>query len=207
MIITYTMFRAEICHGNLTYIRVSPTAGTSADSADKCTSRSSIVTVKWLMPCTACQIHNASCAPSGSLADATALTVIVSAETLSLSPYVWFGHWPGQMDMHPSLLEATITVAHRADICLLIKCRLKPPRAFSPFIFKASELRFQLFVRKNWKQVVCEWRSLPPNLRMCFTLGICQLIAARLLWKQSGLIVEEGMGFITECQAGKSKYL
>ncbi len=191
-IITYSMFRAEICHGNLTYIRV------SADSADKRMSRSSIVTVKWLMPCPACQIHDASEWEFGWLYQLKL--------SLALSPYVWFGHWPGQMDMHPSLLETTITVAHRADICLLIKCRLKPPRALSPFIFKASELRFQLFVCKNWKQVVCEWRSLPPNL-LCFTLGICQLIAARLLWKQSGLIVEEGMGFITECQAGKSKYL
>lgn len=50
-------------------------------------------------------------------------------------------------------------------------------------------------------------RSLPPNLRIRFTLGICQLIAARLLWKQTGFIVEEGMHFITKCQAGKSKYL
>ncbi len=95
-IITYSMFRAEICHGNLTYIRV------SADSADERMSRSSIVTVKWLMPCPACQIHDASEWEFG-------------WSSLSLSPYVWFGHWPGQMDMHPSLLETTITVAHRAD--------------------------------------------------------------------------------------------
>lgn len=120
--------RADICHANLTYIWVSPTPGTppssSSHAEEQNTSetagifrlpintlqRDIIVTVKWLMPALA-RSRTPQCAQSGCLADANGLTLIISAKTLSFPPYVWFGHWPGQMDMHRSLLETTVSVA------------------------------------------------------------------------------------------------